>query len=137
MDQFQIGMLYNGLFISNAIYMAVFIFLLWMMFRGANQSRDNGANVIQKILASIISLCVIAFNLNIFSQTFANINNYAFSLSQLDSISPAAQGFVDTMGATEAISPGLIPGDPISLVFWVLITFVLLFSIWTAPEPKS
>ena len=33
MDQFQIGMLYNGLFISNAIYMAVFIFLLWMMFR--------------------------------------------------------------------------------------------------------
>ena len=75
MDQFQIGMLYNGLFISNAIYMAVFIFLLWMMFRGANQSRDTGANLVQKILASIISLCVIVFNLNIFSQTFANINN--------------------------------------------------------------
>ena len=137
MDQFQIGMLYNGLFISNAIYMAVFIFLLWMMFRGANQSRDTGANLVQKILASIISLCVIVFNLNIFSQTFANKNNYAFSLSQLDSVSPAAQVFVDTMGATEAISPSLIPGDPVSLVFWVLITFVLLFSIWTAPDPKS
>ena len=137
MDQFQVGMLYNGLFTSNAIFTGVFIFLLWMMFRGANQSHERGANLIQKILGSVVSLCVIAFNLNMFSQVFANVNNYAYSLSQLDEISEAAQAFVNATGATEVVTPSIIPGDPISIVFWTLITFTLLVTIWTAPEPKS
>ena len=137
MDQFQVGMLYNGLFTSNAIFTGVFIFLLWMMFRGANQSHERGANLIQKILGSVVSLCVIAFNLNMFSQVFANINNYAYSLSQLDEISEAAQAFVNATGATEVVTPSIIPGDPISIVFWALITFTLLATIWTAPEQKS
>ena len=137
MDQFQIGMLYNGLFTSNAIFAGVFIFLLWMMFRGANQSNERGANLIQKILGSVVSLCVIAFNLNMFSQVFANVNNYAYSLSQLDEISEAGQAFVNANGATEVITPSIIPGDPISIVFCAIITLTLLATIWTAPEPKS
>ena len=108
MDQFQVGMLYNGLFTSNAIFTGVFIFLLWMMFRGANQSHERGANLIQKILGSVVSLCVIAFNLNMFSQVFANVNNYAYSLSQLDEISEAGQAFVNATGATEVITPSTV-----------------------------
>ena len=137
MDQFQVGMLYNGLFTSNAIFAGVFIFLLWMRFRGAIQSHARGANLIQKILGSVVSRCVIAFNLNMFSQVFANINNYAYSLSQLDEISEAGQAFVNATGATEVITPSIIPGDPISIVFWAIITLTLLATIWTAPEPKS
>ena len=108
-----------------------------MMFRGANQSHERGANLIQKILGSVVSLCVIAFNLNMFSQVFANVNNYAYSLSQLDEISEAGQAFVNATGATEVITPSIIPGDPISIVFWAIITLTLLATIWTAPEPKS
>ena len=86
MDKFQIGMLYNGLFTSNAIFAGVFIFLLWMMFRGANQSHERGANLIQKILGSVVSLCVIACNLNIGCQdtSLQNPSDYELWASNLN-----------------------------------------------------
>ena len=136
MEQYQLAMVYNGLFTSSALFAAVFIFLLWMMFRGANIAKENGANLIQKILSTVASLCVIVFNLNIWNTNFANINNYAYALSQLDDLSPGAQAFVGSMGATEAVSPSLIPSDPFTAVFWAIMTFSLLATIWTAPTPK-
>ena len=40
MDEYQILALFNSSLISNAIYFAAFVFLLWMAFRGVNRITD-------------------------------------------------------------------------------------------------
>ena len=61
----------------------------------------------------------------------------AYSLSQLDDLSPAAQSFVDFVdgGSLDAFS--LIPADPVAVVFFVVVLISLLVPTWTAPEPKE
>ena len=137
MDQFQIGMLYNGLFISNAIYMAVFIFLLWMMFRGVTNAYIYGANTFGKVIHSVMSVCVVIFNLGILGQIGSTLNNWAYSLSQMEGDLGSAQLFVDRMAATGYAEPSLIPTNPVALIFWIAVLIGLLGGMWTAPGPKE
>ena len=62
MEEYQILALFNSSLISNAIYFAAFVFLLWMAFRGVNRITDMGANVVQKVLSSLFSLSVVYIN---------------------------------------------------------------------------
>jgi len=113
------------------------LFLLWMMFRANTLAHERGSNLFQKILGTAISGSVLLFNLTAWNHFPAFFNNWAYSLSQLDSLSVGGQRFVDNMGATGFIDGGLIPSDPVSIVFWLGITIALFLGIWTAPQPKE
>ena len=95
MTEFQILSQFNAFLISNAIYLAVFTFLLWMAFRGVIRLYENGGNLLNKILSSLFSITVVYFNLQTLGVLTANWYGTAYSLSQLDELSPAAQSFVD------------------------------------------
>jgi hypothetical protein len=41
------------------------------------------------------------------------------------------------MGATQYMSGGLLPSDPIGMVFIVAILVGLIGGMWTAPGPKE
>tara|TARA_Y100000817_G_scaffold138278_1_gene108427 strand:+ start:596 stop:1009 length:414 start_codon:yes stop_codon:yes gene_type:complete len=137
MEEFQINQNFVGGMIAQGVFTLAMLFLLWMMFRANTLSHERGSNLIQKILSTVISAPVIIFNLGNWNNFGATFNNWAYSLSKLDSLSAGGQNFVDQTGATAFIDGGLIPSDPVSLIFWAGITIALFLGIWTAPGPKE
>ena len=138
MDEYQILALFNSSLISNAIYLASFVFLLWMGFRGVNRITDMGANVVLKVLSSLFSLSVVYFNLFIFGLLNNLQQTTAYNLAQLETISPGSQQLVDFFGGgSELPEFSLIPADPIAIIFFIVILISLLVPTWMAPEPKQ
>tara|TARA_B100000963_G_scaffold339766_1_gene337781 strand:- start:36 stop:449 length:414 start_codon:yes stop_codon:yes gene_type:complete len=137
MDEFQINQNFIMGMSGQAVFMFAMLFLLWMMFRANTLAHERGSNLIQKILGTAISGSVLLFNLGAWNAFPAFFNNWAYSLSQLDSLSVGGQRFVDQVGATGYVDGGLIPSDPVSIVFWLGITIALFLGIWTAPQPKE
>ena len=122
MEEYQILALFNSSLISNAIYFAAFVFLLWMAFRGVNRITDMGANVVQKVLSSLFSLSVVYFNLFVLGLLNNLQQTTAYNLAQLETISPGSQQLVDFFGGgAELPEFTLIPADPVAIIFLSLI----------------
>ena len=123
MTEFQIISQFNSFLISNAMYLAVFTFLLWMAFRGVIRLSENGGTIFNKVLSSLFSLTVVYFNLQTLGFLYANL-------------SPTAESFVNFVGGGSLDGFSLIPADPIAIIFWIVVLISLLVPTWTAPEPK-
>ena len=114
------------------------ILLLWMMFRGVSNAYIYGANTFGKVLHSVISLCVVSFISGTYAFTSSLLNNWALALSESgEELNGSLQNFVDGMGATQYTTPGLIPADPVGIVFVLAILVGLIGGMWTAPGPKE
>ena len=137
MTEYEIINQFNSFLVSNAIYLAVFSFLLWMAFRGTIRLSENGGTILNKVLSSLFSLCVVYFNLQTLGFLYANWQGTAYNLSQLDNLSPAAQSFVDFVGGGSLDGFSLIPADPVAIVFFAVVLISLLVPTWMAPEPKE
>jgi len=111
---------------------------LWMMFRGVSNAHIYGVNTFGKVLHTVISLCVVSFVSGTYSFIASLLNNWALSLSESgEELNGSLQNFVDVTGATQYTSPGLIPADPIGIVFILAILVGLIGGMWTAPGPKE
>ena len=122
----------------NGMYLIGNIILLWMMFRGVTNANLHGANTFSKALHSIISLCVVAFISGTFAFAGSTVNNWALALSESgEELNGSLQAFVDGMGATEYTTAGLLPSDPLGIVFVLAILVGLIGGMWTAPGPKE
>ena len=109
-----------------------------MMFRGVTNANLHGANTFGKALHSVISLCVVAFISGTFAFAGATVNNWALALSESgEELNGSLQAFVDGMGATEYTTAGLLPSDPLGIVFVLAILVGLIGGMWTAPGPKE
>lgn len=127
-----------GILQLNGLYLIANVILLWMMFRGVTNAYIYGANTFGKVLHSVISLCVVAFVSGTFAFTSSVANNWALSLAESgEELNGSLQSFVDSMGATQYTTPGLIPSDPIGIVFVLAILVGLIGGMWTAPGPKE
>ena len=127
-----------GILQLNGLYLIANVILLWMMFRGVTNAYIYGANTFGKVLHSVISLCVVAFVSGTFAFTASVANNWALSLAESgEELNGSLQSFVDSMGATQYTTPGLIPADPIGIVFVLAILIGLIGGMWTAPGPKE
>ena len=128
--EYQIYDTLPGFLTSNAIYQAGVFFLLWVAFRAANQVRAEDANALNKVLVTLFSLGIIFNGLNTGAILFATLENSAYSMSQLEAISPTAQAFVDTWGTGEVAQGGLF-NNPINTGWWAVVTVMLMGRIWT------
>ena len=141
METTQIALLnetYIAVLQMNGLFFIGNIILLWMMFRGVTNANLYGANTFGKVLHSIISLCVVAFNANTYGMITSTVNNWASAASETgEELTGGMQQFVDGMGATGYISPSLIPSDPLGIIFYVAILVGLLGGMWMAPGPKE
>ena len=127
-----------GILQLNGLYLIANVILLWMMFRGVSNAYIYGANTFGKVLHSVISLCVVAFVSGTFAFTASVANNWALSLAESgEELNGTLQSIVDSMGATQYTTPGLIPSDPIGIVFVLAILVGLIGGMWTAPGPKE
>jgi Flp pilus assembly protein TadB len=129
---------YTALLGVSGIFFIGNILLLWMMFRGVTNANLHGVNTFGKVMHSIISLCVVAFNMGTYGNVAMTMNNWAFAVSETgEELTGGLQQFVDSMGATEYVSASLIPTDPLGIVFYLAILVGLIGGMWAAPEPKE
>ncbi len=127
-----------GLMQLSGLFLIAYFILLWMMFRGVSNAHIYGANTFGKVLHTVISLCVVSFVSGTYSFIASLLNNWALSLSESgEELNGSLQNFVDVTGATQYISPGLIPADPVGIVFILAILVGLIGGMWTAPGPKE
>ena len=127
-----------GMLQLNGLYLIANVILLWMMFRGVSNAHIYGANTFGKALHSVISLCVVAFVSGTYAFASTLVNNWALALSESgEELGAGLQQFVDGAGATQYTTPGLIPADPIGIVFVLAILVGLIGGMWTAPGPKE
>ena len=127
-----------GLMQLSGLFLIAYSILLWMMFRGVSNAYIYGANTFGKVLHSVISLCVVSFVSGTYAFTSSLVNNWALALSESgEELNGSLQNFVDVTGATQYTSPGLIPADPIGIVFILAILVGLIGGMWTAPGPKE
>ena len=130
MEIYQIYDTLTGFLTSNAIYQAGVFFLLWVAFRAANQVRAEDANAINKVFVTLFSLGIIFNGLSTSAILFATLENSAYSMSQLEALTPTAQAFVDTWGTGEVAQGGLF-SNPINTGWWAVVTIMLMGRIWT------
>ena len=128
--EYQIYDTLTGFLTSNAIYQAGVFFLLWVAFRAANQVRAEDASALNKVFVTLFSLGIIFNGLNTGAILFATLENSAYSMSQLEALSPTAQAFVDTWGTGEVAQGGLFT-NPINTGWWAVVTVMLMGRIWT------
>ena len=129
---------YTALLGVSGIFFIGNILLLWMMFRGVTNANLYGVNTFGKVMHSIISLCVVAFNMGTYGNVAMTMNNWAFAVSETgEELTGGLQQFVDSMGATEYVSASLIPTDPLGIVFYLAILVGLIGGMWADPEPKE
>ena len=127
-----------GLMQLSGLFLIAYFILLWMMFRGVSNAHIYGVNTFGKVLHTVISLCVVSFVSGTYSFIASLLNNWALSLSESgEELNGSLQNFVDVTGATQYTSPGLIPVDPVGIVFILAILVGLIGGMWTAPEPKE
>ena len=127
-----------GLMQLSGLFLIAYSILLWMMFRGVSNAYIYGVNTFGKVLHSVISLCVVSFVSGTYAFTSSLVNNWALALSESgEELNGSLQNFVDVTGATQYTSPGLIPADPVGIVFILAILVGLIGGMWTAPGPKE
>ena len=85
-----------------------------------------------------MSLCIVLFNTATLGNISSQLNNWAMALSEIEGEMPGGLvQFIERMGATEYTNPGLVPENPVALIFWIAVTIGLVGGMWTAPEPKE
>ena len=128
MNEFQIWSVFSSLLISNAIYMAGIFFILWVAFRAANQLTSSDS-VLIKVLLSLFSAGIIFNGLTVSAILTSNLQNTAYSLSQIGAKSPNAANFISDWG-TGAVAEMSLVSNPIMAGWWLVVAIMLFGKIW-------
>tara|TARA_B100000676_G_C17944787_1_gene768570 strand:- start:474 stop:887 length:414 start_codon:yes stop_codon:yes gene_type:complete len=131
MDEFQIWSLWSSNRIGSGLVGVGTILGVWLSMRIAMNTRNNPeTNLFAKLVSSAFGLIILAFAW-INTTTIANTwIAAARGLSDLKasgtSISSGAEGYIDYVGTTEAVSMPL----PLALAFIVVSGIIILGQIW-------
>ena len=122
-------------FIQNAIYMLVFVGLIFITFRLIRFQRENNSNILGKIFVTVFGLCSVFFGYNVFSFLYSNQLAQSYRLSELRSqgveLSSLSQNWIDFIGYT--VSDGLpIPfsPEPAAIVFVITFAAMIIAGVW-------
>ena len=130
MTEYQILNMFWMQAISNAMFQLGVFVLLWAALRGSLRIYDQGANLPTKIISSLFGLGIVYSGLQISGFFSINWRSTSYSLGQLEDLSPHAKRFVDFLPISEPPQFSLIPWDPITGVWWIVVVIALLAPIW-------
>tara|TARA_B100001057_G_scaffold467301_1_gene525308 strand:+ start:240 stop:647 length:408 start_codon:yes stop_codon:yes gene_type:complete len=131
MDEFQIWSLWSSNRIGSGLVGIGTILGVWLSMRIAMNTRNNPeTNLFTKLVSSAFGIVVLAFAW-INSTTVANTwIAAAKGLSDLKAsgteISSGAEGYIDYVGTTEAVSNPI----PLALAFIIISGIIILGQIW-------
>ena len=130
MTEYQIMNSFNMFMISNAMFQRGVFILLWITLRWVRAIYTNGAELIEKILCSVFGLGTVFNGLMVSGFFYANWEGTSYALSQLGSLSPTAQSFVDYLPVDTLPEVSLIPWNPIMIVWWLAVIVAILYPVW-------
>lgn len=126
-DSFQIMQLFYASMISRAIFTVGIFFMAWVALRVAKSVNEN-PSLVGQIFSSIFGTVVCWFGLVQGSFTTWSVQSTAYQLSQLETITPTEQLFVDYFNVglpTVSVVP-----DPLNGIFWLCILIFILIPTW-------
>tara|TARA_B100001113_G_scaffold303561_1_gene263514 strand:- start:1164 stop:1562 length:399 start_codon:yes stop_codon:yes gene_type:complete len=126
-ESFQIMQLFYASMISRAIFTVGIFFMAWVALRVARSVSEN-QNLVGQIFSTIFGLVVCWFGLVQGSFTTWSTQSTAYQLSQLESISPTEQLFVDYFNVGLP-NVSVVP-DPLNGLFWLCILVFILVPTW-------
>jgi len=137
MSEFEIQTVLNNSLIQQALYMFAFLFATWFAGRCAVVTNESGnSNIISKIVITAFALSSIYYVNFQVVWIDLHIKNYGHELAVLKEsgadISARAEAAIELFGASASDVPtlGLIPENPIAIIFILSITLILLSGIW-------
>ena len=136
MTEYQIMNSFNMFMISNAMFQLGVFLLFWITFRWVRAIYTIVVELIEKILCSVFGLGVVFNGLMVSGFFYANWEGTSYALSQLESLSPTAQSFVDYLPVDTLPEVSLIPWNPVMIVWWLAVIVAILYPVWMKKRPK-
>jgi len=135
MTEHEILMLNSTQYINNAMYQIAIAIFVFISFRAARISNENGASMIMKILVTVFGLFVCFWNLTmagwrgVFDQMAAS--NLASLQDSGTKLSASSVEWVEASGvkASDAATLNLF-GDIPSVIFTLVILAIILLVTW-------
>ena len=143
MDQFQTLSYLQMALNTNAIYTAATFFILWVAFRFAGKMREGESTMLGRVLTSLFGLMIIWNGLILFSSRNFSISSAASGLKSIKASGQAlgaqAEAFLTVPFVTSASANTefSIFSDIPSLIFWLVVTIMLLSVIWMPVTAKK
>ena len=144
MDQYQTLSYMQLALNTNAVYTVGTLFILWVAFRFAGRLREGDSNVVGKVLTSIFGLMIIWNGLVLFGNRNYSISTATASLKSIKASGQAlgtqAEGLLNhpMMMKVAENNPqfGLFNDIP-TVIFWLVVTLMLLGTIWMPVKSKK
>ena len=129
---------------TNAVYTLATFFILWVAFRFAGRLREGEPNMPAKVLTSIFGLMIIWNGLVLFGNRNYSISTASASLKAIKASGQAlgtqAEGLLNhpmmIKVAENNTQFGLFNDIP-STIFWLVVTLMLLGTIWMPVTSKK
>ena len=144
MDQYQTLSYMQLALNTNAVYTLATFFILWVAFRFAGRLREGESNVVGKVLTSIFGLMIIWNGLVLFGNRNYSISTASASLKAIKASGQAlgtqAEGLLNhpmmIKVAENNTQFGLFNDVP-TMIFWLVVTLMLLGTIWMPVTSKK
>ena len=144
MDQYQTLSYMQLALNTNAVYTLATFFILWVAFRFAGRLREGESNVVGKVLTSIFGLMIIWNGLVLFGNRNYSISTASASLKAIKASGQAlgtqAEGLLNhpmmIKVAENNTQFGLFNDVP-TMIFWLVVTLMLLGTIWMPVTGKK
>ena len=143
MDQFQTLSYLQMALNTNAIYTVATFFILWVAFRFAGKMREGEATMLGKVLTSMFGLMIIWNGLLLFASRNFSLSSEASGLKTIKASGQAlgaqAEAFLTLPHVTSASANTQFSlfSDVPSIIFWLVVTVMLLAVIWMPVPAKK
>ena len=144
MDQYQTLSYMQLALNTNAVYTVGTLFILWVAFRFAGRLREGESNVVGKVLTSIFGLMIIWQGLVLFGNRNFAISTATASLKSIKASGQAlgtqAEGLLNhpmMMKVAENNHQFRLFNDIPTVIFWLVVTLMLLGTIWMPVKSKK
>jgi len=143
MDQFQTLSLLQMALNTNAIFTVATFFILWVAFRFAGKMREGDSTMLGRVLTTVFGLMIIWTGLLVGASRSLSFNAAASGLKAIkasgQTLSVQAEAFltIPQVSSATTIPQFSLFSDIPSLIFWLVVTIMLLSVIWMPVTSKK
>jgi len=143
MDQFQTLSYLQMALNTNAIFTVATFFILWVAFRFASKMREGESTMVGKVLTTVFGLMIIWSGLLVGASRNLSFISAANGLKAIkasgQTLSAQAEAFltIPQISLATANAQFSLFSDTVNLIFWLVVTMLLLSVIWMPVPAKK
>jgi len=143
MDQFQTLSYLQMALNTNAIFTVATFFILWVAFRFASKMREGESTMVGKVLTTVFGLMIIWSGLLVGASRNLSFISAANGLKAIkasgQTLSAQAEAFltIPQISSATANAQFSLFSDTGNLIFWLVVTMLLLSVIWMPVSAKK